>query len=109
MKRLLLVVLVGIKDDVKVPMADEDTSLEEVVSWLFCQLFNTLNQLRGHGGAPELLGQLLVVNLLVIGGGGAVDPNIEAIFFLFLFHLVFCTFFFLLNSLLLLLLLFLLC
>ena len=108
-KRWLLIILIGIEDDVKVPMADEGASFEEVMSWLFCQLFDTFHQLRSHGRASELLGQLIIVDFLVIGGGGTVDPNIEAIFLLFLFHLFFCIFLFLLNSLHFLLFLLLLC
>ena len=43
MKQYLLIILVSIEDDIKVPMADEDASFEEVMSRFFSQFFNTIH------------------------------------------------------------------
>lgn len=60
-------VLVCIQDEIQLPMRKEDSSLDKVMRWLFCQFFNPVDHVLFNIETPKFFNELVVIDLFVGG------------------------------------------
>ena len=99
------VFLDSIKNEVKVPVREENASPNEVMGWSLCELFNSLYHFFSDMITAKLIDKFIIVDLFArcAGDGVGVDHKIFLFLFLFyfrLFNLSFlnCLLFFLFDS-----------
>lgn len=76
-KRLLRMIFIGVQNEVKLSVREEDSSSNKVMGWSFGKPFYALNEGLIKMEASELVNESVIIDFLVVGAGDRVRVDNE--------------------------------